>query len=196
VGSGCPPFHATPVANDWLHGNAIQFTSDGNIVYSARHQDWLIKIRYDGGEGDGSVIWRLGKDGDFTAVSGDPYPWFSHQHDGTLYSDGMLTVFDNANLIRETNSSAHSRGQMWRLDEASKTATLVLNADLGVYAFALGSAQRMSDDSFHFNAGWVQDVNTARSIEVNGTGAAVYSLEGARAEYRSYRLKDMYTPPY
>jgi len=30
------------------------------------NQDWLIKISYDYGDGDGHVIWRLGKDGDFT----------------------------------------------------------------------------------------------------------------------------------
>ena len=51
-------------------------TADGNLLYSARHQDWLIKIDYANGAGSGRVIWRLGKDGDFTMRSDDPSPWF------------------------------------------------------------------------------------------------------------------------
>jgi hypothetical protein len=43
-GSGCPPYHLAETANDWTHGNSIQETPDGNLLYSSRHQDWLIKI--------------------------------------------------------------------------------------------------------------------------------------------------------
>src|ERR1017187_2570426 len=91
----CPPYYLAANANDWTHGNAIQQTPDGNLLYSSRHQDWLIKIQYNNGEGDGSILWRLGKDGDFQYDSTDPYPWFSHQHDGNfLFSDpSTLLVF-------------------------------------------------------------------------------------------------------
>ena len=73
-GGGCPEFFLAPTANDWLHGNALQYTADGNILYSARHQDWVIKIDYSNGQGKGDVIWRLGKDGDFQIDSPAPDP--------------------------------------------------------------------------------------------------------------------------
>ncbi len=44
--AGCPVFfHGTTVgtqiiAQDWLHGNSIQLTADGNFLLSIRHQDW------------------------------------------------------------------------------------------------------------------------------------------------------------
>ena len=143
-GGGCPAFYLAPIANDWLHGNSLELTEDGNILYSARHQDWVIKISYDGGNGDGHILWRLGKDGDFTIASNDSSPWFSHQHDPGLIpgTNGTMTVFDDGDIRFATDSTIHSRGQVLQLDETNKTATLVLNADLGAYSYALGSAHR------------------------------------------------------
>ena len=155
-GGGCPPFYLAPLANDWLHGNSVQLTPDGNLLYSARHQDWLIKIAYDHGQGSGAIVWRLGKDGDFQAVSRDDSPWFSHQHDGGFAdAEGTLTVFDNGNIREYANPDTRSRGQMWKVDEAARKASLELNADLGVYSFALGSAHKLPEGGYHFNAGWV-----------------------------------------
>jgi hypothetical protein len=45
---------------------------DGNLILSVRHQDWVIKIDYRGGSGDGHMIWRLGQNGDFAVGSTDP----------------------------------------------------------------------------------------------------------------------------
>jgi arylsulfate sulfotransferase len=199
LGGGCPPFFLAPVANDWLHGNSLQLTPDGNILYSARHQDWLIKINYDHGQGSGAVLWRLGKDGDFQSVSSDASPWFSHQHDGGFAdSDGSLTVFDNGNIRAYADPAGRSRGQMWKVNEAARQATLEVNADLGVYSFALGSAHKLPEGGFHFNIGWVPTTvpASARSVEVDASGKALFSLETARAPmYRSFRLKDLYTAP-
>ena len=67
---GCTTFNpAFTVANDWLHSNAIEGTTDGNIIISERSQDWVLKINYANGTGDGSVIWRMGAGGDFTIVN-------------------------------------------------------------------------------------------------------------------------------
>ncbi len=69
-------------SGDWLHANSIAWSpSDGNLVVSLRSQDWVIKLDYANGTGDGHVIWRLGQGGDFTLHSSAPSPWFSHQHD-------------------------------------------------------------------------------------------------------------------
>ncbi len=124
---------------DWLHANSISWSpEDGNLVVSLRAQDWVIKIDYANGTGDGHIIWRLGQGGDFTIISSDPSPWFSHQHDVTYINDNTLVLFDDGNTRAETNSDAHSRGQELVLNEQTMTATLVVNADLGNYSSALG----------------------------------------------------------
>lgn len=198
VGGGCPPFYQASQANDWLHGNSLQLTSDGNILYSSRHQDWLIKIGYNNGQGSGNIIWRLGKDGDFQFNSSDPYPWFSHQHDANFVPGGDTTmaVFDDGNTRQAMDASANSRGQVLQLDEQNRVATLVLNADLGAYSFALGSAQKLPSGNYHFDVGYIQQGNPgmSHSMEVDPSGNVVYDIQVATPEYRTFRMADLYTP--
>ena len=193
-GGGCPEFHLRPTANDWLHGNALQLTPDGDILYSARHQDWVIKISYANGEGSGDVLWKLGKDGDFQMISDDRWPWFSHQHDanyeGPMAQDRIL-VFDNGNTRQAEDATAHSRGQLLRIDEKSRTVRLDLNADLGGYARALGSAQRLEDGNYHFNFGWTPD-GLSRALEFDASGNQVSAIETGTQQYRSFRMKSLY----
>ncbi len=199
-GGGCAPFSLAAQANDWLHGNSIQLTPDGNILYSARHQDWLIKIDYANGEGTGNILWRLGKDGDFNFSSSDPYPWFSHQHDANFLpgDNSTISVFDNGNTRHAQDSTANSRGQVIQLDEANRVASLVLNADMGVYSVALGTARLMSNGDFEFLAGWIvpsdpTQPSTSLSVEVDSSGQIVYSLEAATQVYRTFQMRSMYT---
>jgi arylsulfate sulfotransferase len=64
-GAPCP----IPGAVDWLHSNSLAWSAeDGNLLMSVRHQAWEIKIDYNRGAGNGHVIWRLGKDGDFAVI--------------------------------------------------------------------------------------------------------------------------------
>jgi len=194
---GCTPYYLAKTANDWTHGNAVQQTPDGQLLYSSRHQDWLIKIQYDQGQGDGHVIWRLGKGGDFQIDSSDPYPWFSHQHDANFESSDptVLLVFDNGNT-RQASQGGNSRGQVLRLDEQNRTASFILNADLGVRSFALGSAQNLPDQNYHFDAGFVSGPRGSNgySIEVDGMGNIVYEIQASAVLYRTFRMADIYTP--
>jgi arylsulfate sulfotransferase len=195
--AGCPPFYLAPAANDWTHGNAIQETADGNLLYSTRNQDWLIKISYDGANGDGHIIWRLGIGGDFQVNSNDPFPWFSHQHDGnfTTSDPTKLLVFDDGNT-RVAMQGGNSRGQVWQIDEPNLIATSLLNVDLGVYAAAVGSAQLLRDGNYQFDAGFVQENNTidSYSFEVNPSSQIVYETHQNAILYRTFRMTDMYTP--
>ena len=194
--SGCPPFFQATQANDWLHGNSVELTPDGNILYSARHQDWVIKIAYACGRGNGKVIWRLGMGGDFQINSTDPNPWFSHQHDAQYEAGNSSTImlFDDGNVRRAADPSAHSRGQVLLLDEQNLTVTPVLNADLGDYSFALGSAQKLPNGNYNFDLGWLQPSNTSQAIEVDSSGETVFTLQLNSPAYRSFRLTDLYTP--
>jgi len=193
---GCPVFRLAAVANDWLHGNAVQLTPDGNILYSARHQDWLIKIDYAHGTGSGDVLWRLGQDGDFRIIADTPLPWFSHQHDPNFERDtpNRLILFDNGNTRWPENHDAHSRGQVLQIDEEARTATLVFNADLGDYSRALGSAEKLENGNYHFGLGWDSN-NFSQSLEYDPSGNLITQIQVETQMYRSYRMRDLYTPP-
>jgi hypothetical protein len=190
---------STPVlpAVDWLHVNAVSWSpEDGNLVVSMRHQDWVVKIDYSGGAGDGHVVWRLGQGGDFTVNSTDPLPWFSHQHDAHYIDDHTLILFDNGNTRRASDPTAHSRGQVWTLDEQTMTATLVVNADLGSYSGALGAAERLSNGDYSFTLGTNGPVPPVRppahTVEVRPDGTKVYDLAANTPEYRTFRLRTLY----
>jgi hypothetical protein len=182
-------------AVDWLHNNSVAWSpADGDLILSLRHQDWVIKIDYRNGAGDGHVVWRLGKDGDFTVNSTDPNPWFSHQHDVHYIDNSTLILFDNGNTRRASDPNAHSRGQVWKLDEQTMTATLVFNADLGNYSSAVGEAQTLSNGNYSFTSGWQGQAPNlfAQTIEVRPDGSKAYVLQMNRTEFRSYRMSTLY----
>jgi hypothetical protein len=188
---------STPVlpAVDWLHANAVSWSpGDGNLVVSLRAQDWVIKIDYANGAGDGHVIWRLGQGGDFTVNSTDPNPWFSHQHDAHYIDDSTLILFDNGNTRRASDPTADSRGQVWKLDEQTMTATLVLNVDMGSYSPMFGSAQRLSNGDYSFLSGGqgTGPKQSGQLIEVLPDGSKTYVLASNKFVYRSFRMQTLY----
>lgn len=192
-GGGCPVFYLGVRANDWLHGNSAALTPDGNIVYSARHQDWIVKIEYANGTGNGQVLWRLGRGGDLILLGPAGSNWFSHQHDATFINGTDLLVFDNGNTRRYYDATARSRGQVYRIDEASRTARLIFDVDLGEYAFALGSAQQLSNGNFHFGLGWTPS-GGSQSLEYRPDGALVSRTDAATQQYRSLKMRSLYEP--
>ena len=196
----CPPYYLLPDANDWTHGNSVSQTPDGNLLYSSRHQDWLVKFNYDNGNGDGHVIWKLGKDGDFQIASNDPYPWFSHQHDAKILfsSPTTLLVFDNGNTRIAATPGGNSRGQVFSLDEPNRAVSFILNAGLGVNSLALGTAEQLPDGNYNFDAGFVLATSgpgmSAYSIVADTSGNIVYESKSDQILYRWFRLADLYSP--
>src|SRR5437660_43295 len=198
-GPGGGPTSVVPVlpAVDWLHVNAVSWSpADQNLVLSIRHQDWVIKIDYRNGQGDGHVIWRLGQGGDFTVHSTEPSPWFSHQHNAHYIDDHTLILFDHGHTRRASDPIAHSRGQEWTLDQQTMTATLVVNADLGGYSGALGAAERLSNGDYSFTLGTNGPVPPVRppahTVEVRPDGTKVYDLAANTPEYRTFRVRTLY----
>src|SRR5262249_49525255 len=180
---------------DWLHANSVAWSpADGNLVVSMRAQDWAVKIDYANATGDGHIIWRLGPAGDFTINSTDPSPWFSHQHDVRYINDTTVILFDDGNTRQATDPNAHSRGQELVLNEQTMTATLIVNADMGNYSAALGSAQMLPNGNLDFTSGFLGFPPNAfgQTIEVlpNGTQTLVQQMTGF--EYRSYLTDTLY----
>jgi arylsulfate sulfotransferase len=201
-GGGCTPVFLAEQANGWLHSNSLHYVhGSGDVLISVPEQDWIIKIDYKDGKGSGNVLWRLGQDGDFTVKSSDPDPWFSFQHDARIETPGSnrLVVFDDGHRRQKKNKDAHNRGQVWELDENSHTATLVYNADVGAYAIAVGSAQRLSNGGYTFESGFINPGPSpySQATETSPDGKIAYAqqLEGG-ITYRSYRVPDLYTAPH
>jgi hypothetical protein len=208
---GCPPFNPQfAQANDWLHSNAAQMMNDGNILVSQRDQDWVIKINYQNGQGDGRVLWRMGPGGDFTISNppqqtcGDPavYPWFTHQHDAAFQTQGIaldvFTVFDDGNTRHQQCGGGNSRGQVYYVQESTRTVFIETSADLGAYSIALGSAQLLvspPNNTFaSFGNGFISDPQGAQVSETDLSGHIVYQLQMNGANYRIYRQSNLYTP--
>jgi hypothetical protein len=178
---------------DWTHANAVNWSpTDGNLVVSLRNQDWVIKIDYAGGTGDGHVIWRLGRDGDFTFNSQDSYPWSSHQHDAHYINDTTLALFDNGKTRGDETGDYNSRGQVLALDEQNLAVTPVLNAYLDNYSMVYGSAQELPNGNFVFDSGSQGMPPFAQSIELLPDGTKAYVLQGSSPEYRSFRTGGLY----
>jgi arylsulfate sulfotransferase len=210
--AGCPPFSNNfPQANDWTHANAVQLTSDGNLMLSERSQDWVLKVDYANGHGDGHLIWRMGPYGDFTILNpphqtcGDPnvYPWFSHQHDPAIQvqtgATEVMTVFDDGNTRHTQCGTGDSRGMVLSVSEQTHTVYLQTVADLGHYTVALGSAQLLMAPPNPMFASWGDGLlflpnDAALSTETSLAGSIVYELQAHGWSYRTYRARDLYTP--
>src|SRR5580658_1080732 len=185
--SGCPPIFLlgagkiAPLAHDWLHANSLYYwphsggspKQKGDIIWSSRHQDWVFEIDYRDGSGTGSLVWRMGPSGDFTFLNayGDPWPWFSHQHQAGIQNEGAgpMALFDNGDTrVSNPGSSTggvpglgascgpndcNSRGMAFAFDETAMTVSVSTNGvsfDLGGYSAAMGSAQMLADGNYFF----------------------------------------------
>lgn len=180
-----------PKSADWTHGNAVAYSADdGNLTISFRNISMAIKVNFQNGHGDGKVLWSLGKGGDFTIKSPDPYPWFSKQHNVHFVSPTTVVVFDDGN-DRCNNGKVkgcESRGQVYKLDQQHHTATLLLNVNLGQFWQALGSAQLLPNGNYTFTGGFSAP---SLEVEVSPKGTKVYQLKTSVAVYRSYQLTGM-----
>lgn len=203
---GCPAELAgDELANDWTHSNGLDYTAeDGNLIISVRHLDAVFKVDYADGAGTGAVVWRLGRGGDFTMVdpSGDPFPWFSHQH-YTHFEDGLFVVYDNGNTRVSETGSGGSRVQIIVLDETNKIAVLASNQGLGAYATALGSAEILSNGNISADTSALDsndypfllpDARATFVTEVLPNGQLNYVWATTGVVYRAWRMKSLYKP--
>jgi arylsulfate sulfotransferase len=186
------PFGLCPLpdiqAKDWTHGNALAWdASDNDLLLSFRNLSLTFKLDYANGKGSGKVLWKLGMGGDFTVKSSVPSPWFTNQHNPNFFNATTLVVFDDGNTRCQNGSvkGCDSRGQVWKVDQTNHTATLQLNADLGFFWQALGSAQGLANGNFFFTGGYSPP---SREEEFTAAGTKVFEVDLPLAEYRVYRL--------
>ncbi len=102
--------------NDWTHGNAVENgDTDGTLIASLRHQDWIIK--WDRETGD--LLWRLGPEGDFEFEGDGEFNY--HQHAPIWLDNGNLLVYDNGNARPsiEEGEQFYTRVVEYALDASS-----------------------------------------------------------------------------
>ncbi|MEJ2104507.1 MAG: aryl-sulfate sulfotransferase [Ignavibacteriaceae bacterium] len=168
---------------DYVHGNAIEVDSDGNLLISSRHMDEVTKINRQTGE----IIWRWGgehcENNQFTHIN-DPIG-FSHQHDIRKLGNGNYTVFDNGNL----HSPAFSRFAEYQLDEINKLAYLVweyVNEPVS-YSMAMGNGRRLPNHNTFI--GWGTGTLPAISeVKPNGDVALFLSIPDTILNYRGFKF--------
>jgi arylsulfate sulfotransferase len=137
-------------ATDWTHSNAIVYSpTDGNLILSMRNQNWIIKINYNNGAGDGGILWTLGDGGSFTLPPGQaPIEWNYGQHYPTVVSAnsaGVLSLMffnDGNNRLMDSNNdvcgtpeigACYSSVPIFQLDESANTATVLWEDNLLPY---------------------------------------------------------------
>ncbi len=199
-GGGCPPVFLASQANGWLHSNSLNYIpATGDFLISMPEQNWVLKIDWRDGKGSGRVLWRLGEGGDFAAKTSDPNPWFSYQHDAGFEPVGsnLISLLDDGHVRKKRDPAANNRGQVWKLDEEAHTATLMHNADLGVYSIAVGSAQSLKNGGYTFEAGFINPASPySRAVETSADGKVIYAQEvEGLIVYRSFRVADLYAAP-
>ncbi|MGA7767116.1 MAG: aryl-sulfate sulfotransferase [Candidatus Sulfotelmatobacter sp.] len=149
---------------DWTHGNALLYSADDhNLLFSMRHQNWIIKIDYQDGKGAGDILWRLGSGGDFKLLGGtDPTDWFYAQHGPSFFTPNTTGVFqlgvmDNGDDRQfpsgiVCNSAGappclYSTAPVLQIDETAMTATLLSNytPPVNLYSYFGGNVDPLAN---------------------------------------------------
>lgn len=164
---------------DWTHTNAIIYSpTDGNIVVSQRHQNWLLKIDYNNGAGTGNIIWHFGVDGDFKLVGGvDPTDWNFAQHGISFTTSNTAGIFGIAMMNNGDDrqlpggpegitcgsttvpgsSPCYTNVPIYQLSEstmtAQQTATLTFNQNLpgSLYSYWGGNAEVLANGHVEYD---------------------------------------------
>ena len=202
---------------DWTHGNSIAYdSSDQSLIVSLRHQNWVLKINYGGGAGDGAVIWKLGPGGDFAlrssggAADVDAKDWFYSQHYAYPIARASSSVFTMA-LMDNGDDRQFSDGSscpvdggahcfttipLLQIDEGAKTATFlfhqVLTPDL--YSFFGGDTEVLANGHVAYDlAGTANTQAAVYEVTDEAQPQAVWSLQISNGYvYRGNRLASLY----
>jgi arylsulfate sulfotransferase len=197
---------------DWTHSNAvIDSPDDGNLILSMRDQNWVIKINYKDGAGDGSILWRLGPGGDFVIPGGSPADFNYAQHYPVLTrakSFGVfpLMLFDNGNnRIMDSNGTVcgspgaapcSSRPVLFELDEWSKTAQILWQDKLPVLSACCGSINTLGNGDAEFDIALFHALplgSRIQEVTQEPVPRLVWQMDViGQVAYRAFRIPSLY----
>jgi arylsulfate sulfotransferase len=196
---------------DWTHTNAIVYSpDDGNLLISIRHQNWVVKVDYENGTGNGNILWRLGEGGDFTLMNGtDPTDWQYAQHGPGFFTKNTTGVFslgmmDNGD-DREFPSGVtcgtagepaclYSTVPVFQIDEAAKTATLMFHdMPAGQYNAWGGNAEQLANGDVEYDMCGLPTQSQVAEVTPEATPQTVWTMNSTQSNlYRAFRLPSFY----
>jgi arylsulfate sulfotransferase len=196
---------------DWTHTNAVVYSpDDGNLLVSMRHQNWVVKVDYRNGEGQGNILWHLGADGDFQLVNGaNPEDWFYAQHDPTFQSDKTtgkftLALFDNGNDRAQPKGCGdpgqpaclYSTVPVLDVDEQAMTATLKFHQVIPAeqYSFFGGSTTRLANGNLEYDlCAQPKYTGIVREVTMDAAAKTVWEMTVSHSNlYRANRIPSLY----
>ena len=199
------PYFGLP---DWTHTNALVYTQDNDLLLSIRNQSWIIKIDYANGTGSGDVLWKLGPEGDFTLLGGDPTEWFYSQHYPNVLSvngsQTTLAVYDNGNYRIDpgtgfgcgTNGApgCYTRATIFQVDESTRLVTLLWQDLPGYFSLWGGSIDLLDNGNIEFDSSDPFFNAASQVTEVTQTDPpqVVWQMSIDTNAYRGYRLPSLY----
>lgn len=197
---------------DWTHTNAILYSpDDGDILVSIRHQNWVVKVDYENGEGSGNILWRLGEGGDLTLVGGtDPTDWEYAQHGPHFTSSNTsgvfsLTLMDNGDdrifpagvTCGTTGEPAcqYSTVPVFKIDESAMTATLTFHQIVPASLYNLwgGNAEQLANGNIEYDLCGVGGTSYIDEVTQDSSAQTVWSMTSQGVNlYRAFRMSSLY----
>jgi arylsulfate sulfotransferase len=197
---------------DWTHTNAVVYSpSDGNIIVSMRHQNWVVKVDYSNGTGTGNILWRLGEGGDFMLQGGvDPTDWQYAQHDPSLFTPNSsgnfeLGLMDNGDdrafptgVVCGTTGAPpclYTTVPVFQIDEGAKTATLTFHQILptSLYSFWGGNTELLTNGNIEYDLAGVGADSDIFEVTPTSTPQTVWHMHSTGSNaYRGYRIPSLY----
>jgi arylsulfate sulfotransferase len=199
---------------DWTHGNALLYSSDDhNLLFSMRHQNWIVKLEFLDGLGSGKVMWRLGEGGDFKLVGGvDPTDWFYAQHGMSYFSKNTTGVFrigmmDNGNdriftdgqqaqckPFQSNPPTCYSTVPVLEVNESNMTATLIAHyvPPPSYFSFFGGNSDLLPNGDIHTD--FCAPLSGAIVQELTpDAGQVVWQATTAKADqFHAFRMPSLY----
>lgn len=177
VGDGGNGTQASPY--NYFHINSLAIDQDGDLLISGRNTCAVYKVS----RTTGQIIWRLnGKRSDFTMGPRSKFFW---QHHVRPFSNGRLTIFDNA-ANGPTVNEKQSRALILRLDTSAMHASLqkaYIHPGQQMIAGAMGSAQLLGDGRMF--VGWGTEPHFSE-FAADGSLLLDGDIEKGDASYRGF----------
>ena len=164
---------------DYFHMNSVDLQSNGSLLLSARNTWTLYEINGQSGQ----VQARAG--GKHSTIKMGSGTLTAYQHDATVLSDGLISVFDNGGV---PNVHPQSRGIVVALNQQTGTETLIAEYEHpgALKAGSQGNVQALADGGFFL--GWGAEPWFS---EFSSSGQLLFDARMPKDDesYRAYRFE-------